>query len=1084
MQTKIIHKLQYLSQRLGIRYRFGVLFYFMLSIGVSSILIFGNARSVSAAYLPNEFVTIWKTDNTGISASNQITIPTYTGETYSYSVAWEEVGNPVNNGSAGLFTGDATITFPTPGNYEVRITGTFPRIQTQDSSETPSDRLKLLEVRQWGSNQWTSMNNAFRGAANVTITAADSPDLTNVTDMSFVFTGATAINQPVNNWDVSNVTDMTAAFAGATAFNQPLNNWNVASVNNMAFMFTGATAFNQPLSSWDVSSVTNMGLMFAGAPAFNQTVNNWNVSNVTDMSAMFASAFAFNQPLNNWNVASVNNMAFMFAGATVFNQPLDNWDVVNVDYMQNMFSNTSAFNSDINGWDVSSVNNMTNMFYNANAFNQPLNNWNVGSVSSMDYMFYSAEVFNQPLNNWNVGNVTNMAYMFAGATAFNQPLDNWNVSSVSSMYAMFYYATSFNQPLGSWNVINLTDAAFMLLKTSISPANYDNLLEGWSKLSLKSNVQLWVGTGYCNAGAARSKITTTFGWNIPDSGNFCPPNVVITTTKFNSSVYIQGISMNIEIQTADAFNGNATFSIISGSLPPGLRLVGIGGGKGQISGTPTASGRYTFVVQVYDGNSYSTQEYSINIISQEVQLAASTSTEPEVTEESEKKVDNRREEGSVESANVVESGIANLANRLGVAPQTIINTAPWVIIALLLIFSFITLIRIFQQINVALKTKRLANRQELLSHEKRSLLTLATHYLRTPMAIISADVEKLPSQYEKLVSATAGLGSTIEQIVAGIEDDQLEVDSKIPEQLASYKRSIFHPSIIIPVLVTSSLVIVVNVLIFTATNFSPALVNLGAQFIGFLIVSSIFYISYSQYRQQKILKNYQLEVVQHQEGLDSARNEVIGDIVERLIPAVALVESSIPRELDSKHAKYLHKGLSQLKEVTDNFDLIRKLDSGMLKQKNSRISLPKILKRVSDKQGEPGAINIKVKSGLGIKQPEFLLSTVLSTLAENAVAHNKPDKAAIISARKSGSKVKIDVKDFGEGIPKEKLDLLFKPLSRIESAEDFTHQGMGLSLYINSLIMHYLGGDITVTSKVGEGTVFHLELPRSKSSRV
>ena len=94
MQTKSIHKLQYLSQRLGIRYRFGVLFYFMLSIGVSSILIFGNARSVSAAYLPNEFVTIWKTDNTGISASNQITIPTYTGETYSYSVAWEEVGNP------------------------------------------------------------------------------------------------------------------------------------------------------------------------------------------------------------------------------------------------------------------------------------------------------------------------------------------------------------------------------------------------------------------------------------------------------------------------------------------------------------------------------------------------------------------------------------------------------------------------------------------------------------------------------------------------------------------------------------------------------------------------------------------------------------------------------------------------------------------------------------------------------------------------------------------------------------------------------------------------------------------------------
>jgi len=724
------------------------------------------------------------------------------------------------------------------------------------------------------------------------------------------------------------------------------------------------------------------------------------------------------------------------------------------------------------------------MFANATSFNQPLSNWDVSSVTNMSFMFANATSFNQPLSNWDVSSVTNMDYMFAGATSFNQPLSTWNVSSVTSLFAMFYNATSFNQPLGTWNVVNMSNAAFFLTGTSISPANYDNLLQGWSQLPLKNNVQLWVGTGYCSAGAARSKIATTFGWNIVDSGNFCPPNVVITTTQFNSSVYMQGIPMSIEIQTADAFSSNAVFTIISGSLPRGLQLTGIGGGKGRISGTPTSPGRYTFTVQVYDGNSYSTQEYTINIISQEVELAASTPTEPEAIDDPEQKTDNKRDEGSVKSANVVESGIFSLANRLGVAPQTIINSAPWVIIALLLIFSLITSIRIFQQIYIAINTKRLANRQELLSHEKRSLLTLATHYLRTPMAIISADVEKLPSQYEKLVSATAGLGSTIEQIVAGIEDDQLEVDSKIPEQLASYKRSIFHPSIIIPVLVTSSLVIVVNVLIFTATNFSPALVNLGAQFIGFLIVSSIFYISYSQYRQQKILKNYQLEVVQHQEGLDSARNEVIGDIVERLIPAVALVESSIPRELDSKHAKYLHKGLSQLKEVTDNFDLIRKLDSGMLKQKNSRISLPKILKRVSDKQGEPGAINIKVKSGLGIKQPEFLLSTVLSTLAENAVAHNKPDKAAIISARKSGSKVKIDVKDFGEGIPKEKLDLLFKPLSRIESAEDFTHQGMGLSLYINSLIMHYLGGDITVTSKVGEGTVFHLELPRSKSSRV
>ncbi len=677
-----------------------------------------------------------------------------------------------------------------------------------------------------------------------------------------------------------------------------------------------------------------------------------------------------------------------------------------------------------------------------------------------------------------------MNRMFNGATSFNQPIGNWNISNVTDMFAMFYGASSFNQPLGDWNVVNLSDAAFFLVNSGISPTNFDHLLEGWSKLPLKSHVQLWVGKGYCNAGAARATIVANFGWNIVDSGNFCPPNVVITTTKFNSSVYMQSIPLYIEIQTADAYRGNTTFTVISGSLPPGLQLAGIGGGKGQITGIPTAPGKYTFVVQVYDGNSYTTQEYTITILPQTVQLASATPTDPEAKEDLKQKNVVYREEGVVESANTVESGIINLANRLGVAPQTIINTVPWVIIALLLIFSAVTSLRIIQQIYVALKTRHLASRQVLLNHEKRSLLTLATHYLRTPMTIISADVDALPSQYETLISAKKDLNSTIEQIVTGIEEDLLKVEAEVPKQASSSKYSILHPKIILPVGVTLGLMISVNVLIFTATRFSPALLNMGAQFIAALIVSSLFYISYSQYQQHKIVKNNQLQLVQHQESLDAARNEFIGDVVGRLIPAVGRVERSIPDELDPKRAKYLHEGLDQLKKVTDNFDLISKLDSGELKQQVRKISLAKTLKAVRDQQPEPGAIAIKAEPRLNIRQPEFLLTKVLNTVAENAVLHNKPNTVAVISARKAGRKVKIDIKDCGEGIPKEKLDLLFKPLSRVESAEDFTHQGMGLSLYINSLIMHYLGGGITVTSKVGEGTTVHLELPRFKSGRM
>ena len=54
----------------------------------------------------------------------------------------------------------------------------------------------------------------------------------------------------------------------------------MSKVTNMSYMFGGATSFNQPLDNWNVSNVTNMGGMFLNAESFNQPLNKWNVSKV------------------------------------------------------------------------------------------------------------------------------------------------------------------------------------------------------------------------------------------------------------------------------------------------------------------------------------------------------------------------------------------------------------------------------------------------------------------------------------------------------------------------------------------------------------------------------------------------------------------------------------------------------------------------------------------------------------------------------------------------------------------------------------------------------------------------------------
>src|SRR5690606_5584237 len=126
-----------------------------------------------ACYSPDLFITTWQT-----TASNEtITIPTFDGETYNYTVDWGDGNTDVN------ITGDATHTYTTAGTYAVTISGTFPRIHFNNQG----DREKILSVEQWGFIGWTSMHNAFFGCSNLQVNASDAPNLSGVTSMVSMF---------------------------------------------------------------------------------------------------------------------------------------------------------------------------------------------------------------------------------------------------------------------------------------------------------------------------------------------------------------------------------------------------------------------------------------------------------------------------------------------------------------------------------------------------------------------------------------------------------------------------------------------------------------------------------------------------------------------------------------------------------------------------------------------------------------------------------------------------------------------------------------------------------------------------------
>ncbi len=498
------------------------------------------------------FITTWKTDNPGDSPNKAITIPVIGGG-YNYDVDWN------NDGVFDQFgiNGSVSHIFPVAGTYTIRIRGDFPRLHFNNAG----DKLKLINIAQWGDIEWSSMENAFYGCENLMMTATDSPNLSNVTNFYRMFAQAKLFNGDLNNWDVSNVTNMSGMFWGASIFNGNVIDWDVSKVTNMSIMFFGASSFDVSIGNWDVSNATNMSGMFYAAHSFNRNISAWNVSNVTDMSGMFQSTHVFNKNLSNWNVSKVTNMSNMFRGAVVFNSDLSSWNVSNVINMSAMFSDAHAFNSDISNWIVSKVENMSKMFFLASSFNVDIGNWDVSSATEMWTMFANAYVFNQDLNNWNVSNVTSMRYMFESAYAFNGDISDWDVSNVTEMYHMFESTEMFNNNISSWDVSNVTDMnsvfenaiAFnqnlggwdigsvttmedMLSECAMSTENYDNTLVGWANQPTQNGVALGsLGLTYCAGEAARSFLINLRNWSITGDDLNCSA-LPIELIAFNAQV--------------------------------------------------------------------------------------------------------------------------------------------------------------------------------------------------------------------------------------------------------------------------------------------------------------------------------------------------------------------------------------------------------------------------------------------------------------------------------------------------------------------------------------------------------------------
>jgi PAS domain S-box-containing protein len=148
----------------------------------------------------------------------------------------------------------------------------------------------------------------------------------------------------------------------------------------------------------------------------------------------------------------------------------------------------------------------------------------------------------------------------------------------------------------------------------------------------------------------------------------------------------------------------------------------------------------------------------------------------------------------------------------------------------------------------------------------------------------------------------------------------------------------------------------------------------------------------------------------------------------------------------------------------------------------SEIDLAQVLDEVRvDLSAEIQKINatVKVPPQLPRVRGEHLwLYQVFSNLIQNAIKYRDPARTPHIEVRQSASKnrrmLQLEIEDNGLGISAEYIDLIFRPFQRAHRGQV---EGTGIGLACVKKIVEKLGGEVSVTSQVGEGSTFRISLP-------
>jgi signal transduction histidine kinase len=179
----------------------------------------------------------------------------------------------------------------------------------------------------------------------------------------------------------------------------------------------------------------------------------------------------------------------------------------------------------------------------------------------------------------------------------------------------------------------------------------------------------------------------------------------------------------------------------------------------------------------------------------------------------------------------------------------------------------------------------------------------------------------------------------------------------------------------------------------------------------------------------------------------------------------------------------INEEADRLSNLIDNLLDSSRLQSGTLQMTFQAVKIDTLIRELAQR-AQMGEFNVDVHLDLESFNGKIWVDTtrmiqVFDNLFSNAAKY-APGSPVTIYLRWESELAHISVRDQGPGIPADHLENIFKRFYRLSEYQDAA-KGSGLGLFICKQILHAHQGEIYAESVLGEGTTFHILLPRKWS---